>query len=105
MLSNLQPGIKRPLTGIHQYSNHTKVKQFQIFTSQSQKNIKSNLTPGKKIETKSRPNTGGTKSPFKQNIRPLSYKDKFSLSSKYHSTLKLVKENQLTKSKMILIYR
>jgi len=57
------------------------VKQFQIFTSQSQKNIKSNLTPGKKIETKSRPNTGGTKSPFKQNIRPLSYKDKFSLSS------------------------
>lgn len=81
MLSNLQ-GNKRPASGLHQYSNQTKVKQFQIFSSQSQKNIKSNLTPGKKIEPKSRPNTGGTKSPFKQSNRPLSYKDKFNLSSK-----------------------
>ena len=82
MLSNLQIGNKKPLTGIHQYANNTKIKKFQIITSQSQKNIKSGLTPGKKIETKSRPNTGGSKSPFMPMNRPLSYKDKFSQTNK-----------------------
>lgn len=82
MFSNNQPGNRRQFNGINQYSNNTKVKKFQIITSQSQKNIKSSLTPNKKIETKSRPNTGVTKSPFKQNNGPLSYKDKFSLSNK-----------------------
>ena len=82
MLSNLKQGNKIPLNGIHQYANHTKVKNFQIFSSQSQKNIISSITPGKKVEIRSRPNTGGTKSPLKQINRPLSYKDKFSLSAK-----------------------
>ena len=80
-------GYSKKLTsGIQpQYSNNIKnVKyNYQINASQSQKNMK--ISSPKKIDLKSRPNTGGSKSAVRNNT-PLTYKEKSRL--KYLKNLK-----------------
>ena len=48
----------------------------QILPSQSQKNINSPMTPNRKVEIKTRPNTGGSKTTIRVITPTMSYKDR-----------------------------
>ena len=99
MLSNSHQRYKELLSG-----NQTKEKTIVIFSSQSQKDIKSSKN-AKTIYLKSIPNTGRCKNPLKPTNRILDLKDKLSLSSKYQIFNIIVKQKPLLIiNKMIQIY-
>ena len=70
--------IKKLSAGIqpHYTNNINTLKyKYQIISSKSQKNFKISSTPNKKLDSNSRPDTGGSKSALR-NYTPLTYKDK-----------------------------